>query len=106
MAKLLAVVLYSVSMNRADAWDVRCPAGESAAPTGGRVGTRWDMSTPGFACNFLSVLLAMRAAHPLRLRHWKGAVGIDLSACVPRLAPPRLQRIQRIADASGDIDCA
>jgi inorganic pyrophosphatase len=29
----------------------------------------------------------------------RAAVGIDLSACVPRFAPSRLQRIQRIADA-------
>ena len=36
----------------------------------------------------------------------RAAVGIDLSACIPRFAPSRLQRIQRIADASGGTNCA
>src|ERR1700674_1634590 len=35
----------------------------------------------------------------------RAAVGIDLSACIPRFAPSRLQRIQRIADASGGTNC-
>src|ERR1700730_4591839 len=48
----------------------------------------------------------MRAAHPLRLRCWTATAGIALSACVSRFAPLRLQRIQRIADASGGTNCA
>jgi len=48
----------------------------------------------------------MRAAQLRDSRYWIGAARIDLSACVPRLAPPRLQRIQRIADASSARNCA
>src|SRR5438132_9816391 len=64
------------------------------------------MSTPGVTCNFLRYFLqgARRTRRDSTLD--EGSGGHRLSVCVPRFAPSRLQRIQRIADASRGTNCA